>query len=150
MPRSRWFDLATAADGPPSLVLPRVVAGAIFVSEGLQKFLFPGELGAGRFVKIGIPWPEVMGPFVGGLELVAGALLVAGLFTRAVGVPLLVTMTVAIVSTKIIPLPEVGFWKTAHGARTDLLMLATLGLLLRLGGGPRSVDGWLAARRRAS
>ncbi len=145
----RWLELAATAEGPSALVLPRVVAGAIFVSEGLQKFLFPEALGAGRFVKLGIPWPEVLGPFVGGLELVAGALLVAGLFTRAVCVPLFVTMTVALVSSKVLPFAEVGFWKTAHGARTDLLMLATLGLLLWLGGGPRSVDGWLAARRRA-
>ena len=54
----------------------------MFLSEGIQKFVYPAELGAGRFVKIGIPWPDVMGPFVATAETVCGALIIAGLFTR--------------------------------------------------------------------
>ena len=46
---------------PASVILIRIAVGSIFLSEGIQKFLFPNELGAGRFVKIGIPAPEVMG-----------------------------------------------------------------------------------------
>lgn len=143
------LDFATRADGPAALVVPRVVVGLIFLSEGLQKFLFADELGAGRFVKIGIPFPDVMGPFVGGLEVVAGLLLVVGLATRLVCVPMLFTMTVAIVSTKVLKLADDGFWKTAHGARTDLLMLACLTLLLVLGSGPKSLDARLQLRPRA-
>ena len=30
------------------------MVGGIFLSEGIQKFLFPAESGAGRFVKIGM------------------------------------------------------------------------------------------------
>ena len=37
----------------------------VFLPEGIQKLAFPEVLGAGRFAKIGIPYPEVMGPFVG-------------------------------------------------------------------------------------
>ena len=64
---------------PASVILIRIAVGAIFLSEGIQKFLFPNELGAGRFVKIGIPAPEVMGPFVGLVEIVCGSLIILGL-----------------------------------------------------------------------
>src|SRR5438132_5231617 len=33
----------------------------------IQKFLYPGDLGAGRFAKIGIPAPDKLGPLVGGV-----------------------------------------------------------------------------------
>jgi uncharacterized membrane protein YphA (DoxX/SURF4 family) len=48
--------------------------GAVFLSEGIQKFLFPDQLGAGRFLKIGLPSPEILGPLVGGFEILCGAL----------------------------------------------------------------------------
>jgi putative oxidoreductase len=53
--------LATSA--PSSVVLIRLLVGTIFLSEGIQKFLFASDLGVGRFVKIGIPAPQVMAPF---------------------------------------------------------------------------------------
>src|SRR3712207_5149422 len=101
----------------------RLAVGCIFLSEGIQKFLFPNELGSGRFAKIGIPAPEFLGPFVGTFEVVSGVLVLIGLFTRAAAVPLLIIMLVALTTTKLAQLPEVGFWETAHGARTDFAML---------------------------
>jgi uncharacterized membrane protein YphA (DoxX/SURF4 family) len=59
---------------PAATILVRLLAGAVFFTEGIQKFLYPADLGAGRFAKIGIPAPEIMGPFVGGLETVCGAI----------------------------------------------------------------------------
>jgi uncharacterized membrane protein YphA (DoxX/SURF4 family) len=56
------------------VVLIRLLIGAVFVSEGIQKFLFPDQLGAGRFLKIGLPSPEILGPLVGGFEILCGAL----------------------------------------------------------------------------
>jgi hypothetical protein len=50
--------------------------------------MFPNILGAGRFLRIGIPYPDAMGPFVGVTEIVCGALIIAGLFTRLAAVPL--------------------------------------------------------------
>lgn len=55
------------------------MVGAVLLSEGIQKFLFPGQLGAGRFVKIGLPMPEVLGPFVGTFEIVCGSLVLLDL-----------------------------------------------------------------------
>jgi putative oxidoreductase len=68
-----WADRTVKA-----VLLIRILVGWVFLSEGIQKFLFPGALGVGRFVKIGIPWPQVIAPFVGVVEIVCGALLLIG------------------------------------------------------------------------
>jgi len=47
---------------PPATLLVRFSVGAVFLSEGMQKFLFADAQGAGRFAKIGIPAPDIMGP----------------------------------------------------------------------------------------
>jgi uncharacterized membrane protein YphA (DoxX/SURF4 family) len=88
-----------ASNAPAATLLIRTLVGAVFLSEGIQKFLFPAELGAGRFARIGIPAPEVMGPFVGGVEIVAGLLLLLGLLTRLAALVLLINISVAIIST---------------------------------------------------
>src|ERR1017187_5870351 len=98
------------------------MVGWVFFSEGIQKFLFPEALGVGRFIKIGIPAPHFFAPFVGGVEIICGALLMLGLFTRLAAVPLLIDITVAILTTKIPMLTKSGFWPTVHEARTDYCM----------------------------
>src|SRR5207248_11341054 len=99
-----------ATEAPASTVLIRIVVGGIFLTEGIQKFLYPADLGAGRFAKIGIPMPDIMGPFIGGIEIVCGALLIIGLLTRLPAILLLLDISVAIVSTKIPILLGHGFW----------------------------------------
>jgi putative oxidoreductase len=142
-PSATLLRYATRADAPRAIAFVRATVGAIFVSEGIQKFLFAEQLGAGRFARIGIPAPDVLAPFVGIVEILGGALLVVGLLTRLAAVPLLVNMLVAITSTKIVNLARDGFWKTAHEARTDILMIAGLVMLLAIGGGRLSVDARL-------
>jgi uncharacterized membrane protein YphA (DoxX/SURF4 family) len=142
---------ATRADrAVKAVLLIRILVGWVFLSEGIQKFLFPDSLGAGRFVKIGIPWPQVMAPFVGVVEIVCGSLLLIGLVTRLAAVPLLIDIAVAIYSTKIVMLARNGFWGTLHEARTDLSMLLGLIFLLLVGAGAYSLDEWLAERRGAT
>ena len=145
---------------PRAVILIRVVVGWVFLSEGIQKFLYPAENGAGRFAKIGIPSPEVMGPFVGGVEILCGLLILVGLLTRLASIPLIIDMLVAIVSTKI-PillghgfwgfslrnLPYYGFWGMFHEARTDFAMLLGSMFLLILGGGLWSIDARLSSDR---
>ena len=70
------------------MILIRLMVGAVFLSEGIQKFMFAAEVGAGRFAKIGIPTPEVVAPVVGGFEIACGALVLLGLFTRLAVLPL--------------------------------------------------------------
>jgi uncharacterized membrane protein YphA (DoxX/SURF4 family) len=120
--------------------------GAVFLSEGIQKFLFPLSLGPGRFIKIGIPAPEVMAPFVGICEIACGALFLLGLLTRLAAVTMVINMLVAISTTKVPMLLKDGFWKMAHEARTDWAMLLGSIFLLIVGAGVWSFDAWLAKR----
>ena len=90
-----------ATQAPAATILIRIVVGGIFLTEGIQKFLYPSDLGAGRFAKIGIPAPDMMGPFVGGIEIVCGAILIIGLLTRIAAILLLIDISVAIISTKV-------------------------------------------------
>ena len=136
---------ATTAPGPALFV--RGIVGWIFLTEGIQKFLFPAALGVGRFVKIGIPAPAFTAPFVGVVEIVAGALLILGLLTRPAALMLLIDIAVAIASTKIPLLLQKGLWPAMHEARTDLAMAFGLVFLLWSGGGPWSLDERLVRRR---
>ncbi len=127
------------------ILFVRILVGWVFLSEGIQKLLFPATLGAGRFLKIGIPAPAFTGPFVGIVEIVCGALLIVGLFTIPATMPLFIDIAVAIATTKIPMLLKHGFWAAMHEARTDFCMLVGLIAIALLGAGALSVDGW---RRR--
>ena len=148
-----------STDAPAATILIRIVVGGIFLAEGIQKFLYPRDLGAGRFAKLGIPAPDMMGPFVGGIEIVCGALLIISLLTRLAAILLLIDISVAIVSTKIPILLGYGFWgfsltklsrygflSMIHEARTDLVMWFGLLFLLIVGAGKMySLDAQVAA-----
>lgn len=128
-------------------VLIRLLVGAVFLSEGVQKFLFADQLGVGRFTKIGIPMPELMAPFVGVVEIVCGSLILVGFLTRLAAIPLIIDMLVAIASTKIPILLGKGFWAMAHEARTDWSMLLGSMFLLIAGPGQWSLDARLKRDR---
>jgi uncharacterized membrane protein YphA (DoxX/SURF4 family) len=131
---------------PRPVLLIRSLVGCVFVSEGIQKFLFADALGVGRFIKIGIPGPELLAPFVGVVEIVCGLLVAIGLVTRAAAMPLVIDMLVAIASTKIPILQKSGFWAMAHEARTDLSMLLCCLFLILVGSGELSLDEKLRSR----
>lgn len=128
------------------MILVRLAVGAVFLSEGIQKFLFPAALGVGRFTKIGIPAPEFMAPFVGVVEIGCGALLILGLLTRLAAIPLIIDMLVAIATTKIPIRLKSGFWAMAHEARTDYTMLLAALFFLIVGAGRWSMDAGLAGK----
>lgn len=133
---------------PPSVILIRLMVGAVFLSEGIQKFLFATELGAGRFAKLGVPSAEILGPFVGTFEIACGVLVLLGLLTRLAVVPLIAIIFVAIYTTKLPIFLKDGFWKTAHEGRADYSMLLGLGFLLIAGAGLWSMDAWLTRQNR--
>jgi putative oxidoreductase len=153
------FQRITRSTASPWTILIRLAVGlVVFFPEGIQKLIFPDILGAGRFAKIGIPYSEVMGPFVGVVELVCGALIIVGLFTRLATIPLIVTMIVALIATKLpillehgfgpFSLPDFkryGFWSAQHEARADLTMLFGCLYLFIVGSGRWSLD-WLLER----
>ena len=139
-------------------ILVRLLVGLIvFLPEGIQKLAYPDVLGAGRFAKIGIPYPDLTGPFVGVVEIVCGTLIIIGLLTRLAAVPLIIIMIVALVSTKLPILlghdvwlfhlaqdiKRTGFWSVMHEARADLTMLLGCIFLLIAGPGSWSIDARL-------
>jgi putative oxidoreductase len=146
---------------PAATVFVRVIVGWVFLSEGILKFLLPKELGVGRFTSIGIPAPEIMGPFVGVVEIVCGGLLILGLCTRLAAIPLLIDISVAIASTKVPILlghgywlfaaakQPPGFWSMMHEARTDFAMWMGLLFLLIVGAGCISLDARITRRTTA-
>jgi len=140
-------------DNSKTAILIRLMVGAVFLSEGLQKFLLPEMRGVGRFEGMGFPNPEFLGNFVGVFEILCGALLLSGLLTRGAALAMLINMTVAIIVTKIPvaigesfgpfvlrELKTYGFWSMAHEMRTDFAMwLGSLFLIIK-GGGHWSLD----------
>jgi putative oxidoreductase len=136
-----------STNAPGAVLIVRLVVGGIFLSEGIQKFLFPGDLGVGRFIKIGIPSPGVMAPFVGACEILCGALLLIGLLTRPASLVMIISMLVAIWTTKIPILVSKGFWTFAHETRVDYAVLLGSLFLLIAGAGGLSVDARIGGQR---
>jgi uncharacterized membrane protein YphA (DoxX/SURF4 family) len=128
-------------------ILVRLMVGLIFLSEGVQKFLFPIADGAGRFEKIGISHPYFWAPFVGTTEIICGFLLVIGLFTRIAAIPLLVVILTAIYTTKIPTLADKGFWAAVHDGRAGFSMLMGLLFLVIWGAGKYAFDDKFTSKR---
>lgn len=129
-----------STDNSKTTIIVRIMVGVVFLSEGIQKFLFPDELGAGRFAEIGLPSPEFLGSFVGTFEITCGALVLIGMITRFASIPLIIIMLVAIATTKAEMLDDKGFWVMLHGSRTDWAMLLGSIFLLIKGSGLYSLD----------
>jgi len=148
-PGEKLITRLVSTNTPSATVLVRLIVGAVFLTEGIQKFIYPAALGVGRFAKIGIPWPQFSAPFDGIFEIGCGLLLLAGLATRLAAIPLIIDMLVAIATTKIPMLLKSGFWAMAHEARTDWSMLLGSVFLLIVGAGAWSVDA-LVSNSKAS
>jgi len=116
-------------------LLIRLVVGLIFLTEGIQKYLFPELLGTGRFLKIGFSDPSFWAYFTGTFEIVCGALIILGILVRLVSIPPLIIMLVAFITTKWPILIDKGFWPFAHEYRTDFAMTLLLIYLIVYGAG---------------
>lgn len=142
---SRFF-LQPAA-GAASLFLIRLPVGLIFFTQGILKFTDP-NMGVARFTRIGFPHPNFTAHFVGCFEIVCGALVLLGLWTRISSIPLLIIISTAIATTKLPELarPAQGFWYMVSDARTDFAMFCSLLFLILQGAGAWSLDARRAPR----
>lgn len=93
-----------AIDGPARVVrhiawlgplLARIIVGEVFLVSGWLKLHNLPQM-IENFARWGIPFPAVLTPFASAVELVGGALLILGLFTRVAAAPLAFMMVVAI------------------------------------------------------
>ena len=127
-------------DSSKTTIIIRLIVGVVFLSEGIQKFLFPENRGSGRFYEIGLPFPDFLGDFVGSVEIICGILVLLGFMTRLASIPLLVVMVVALSTTKVEILISKGFWEMMHASRTDWAMILGSLFLFIKGGGCWSLD----------
>ena len=152
----RWL-VSPASTAPRATWLIRLMAGAVFFSEGILKFVYANQ-GVGRFTKLGFPVPETTATAIALFEIVGGAVLIAGLYTRLIALLFSAEMVVAMLTTKIAlylgtsPLappaapPKLGIWAVLHETRSDWAQLMCCVFLVVVGAGAVSLD---ARRRRA-
>lgn len=136
---TRFF--SQSATGPASIFLIRLAVGLIFFTQGILKFTDP-KLGLERFTRIGFLHPGFTAHFVGCFEIICGALVLLGLWTRISSIPLFIIICTAIVTTKLPELvrPTQGFWYMVSDARTDFAMFCSLLFLILTGGGAWSLS----------
>ena len=142
--------LLKSTEAPRSVLLVRIAVGLIFFTQGILKYIDP-NMGVVRFTRIGFPHPYFTAHFVGTFEVFCGLLLLLGLRTRLVSIPLLIVITTAIATTKVSELfrANQGFWYMVSDARTDFAMFCCLVFLISVGGGSWSLDARLAKHDRS-
>lgn len=123
-------------------LLLRVVTALLFMQHGAQKLF-------GWFANPERPWtgaPPMFSQFwiAGVLELVGGALIAFGLFTRPVAFVLSGQMAVAYIMAHA---PNAA-WPIRNGGEHTLLFCFVFLYLAATGGGPYSLDAVLRDRRR--
>jgi putative oxidoreductase len=128
---------------PP--LVARVVVGWVFLWSGWGKLNALPQI-IENFKGWGIPYPEILTPFVSGVEFVGGILLLVGLFTRIAAAPLVAVMVVAIISAK---LSDVDSLETLLGFE-EMSYLALFLWLAVAGPGPVSIDYLLTRSRKES
>ena len=144
------FQKIINTDDSKTTIIIRLMVGAVFLSEGIQKFLFSEKLGAGRFEKIGLPSPDFLGDFVGFFEILCGVLILIGLISRLASIPLILIMLTALSTTKSAIYLEKGFWEFLHESRTDWAMLLGSVFILINGSGLWSIDKIITSKRHSN
>jgi putative oxidoreductase len=153
-----WFTNPPVT-GQTSILIIRLMAGTVFFWEGLLKFVYVNQ-GAGRFTKLGFPFPATTAHLIATGEIVGGLLLIFGLFTRIVSFYFIIQMIVAVLSTKIdlyfgrspLPMPpappKMGIWAVLHEIRSDYAQILSCLFLLLEGSGRRSLDFIISTKHK--
>jgi len=153
-----WFQYPPVT-GQSSIIIIRLMVGAVFLFEGILKFLYTNQ-GVGRFTKLGFPFPETTAHIIATGEIIGGLLLLLGLFTRFDSLYFIIQMIVAVLSTKIslylgnspLPMPavapKIGIWAVEHESRSDYAQIMACLFLLIEGAGRMSVDFIIATSKK--
>ena len=136
-----FYDWSRAIAGYFGWLAPlavRIVVGVVFMGTGWTKLHNLPAI-TKNFTALGIPAPEILTPFVSGVEFVGGALLLVGLLTRFAAVPLMVVMVVAILSAK---LGDIDGLETLLGFE-EVSYFVMFAWLAVAGPGPVSLDHFI-------
>src|SRR5467141_281627 len=115
--------------------LARLTLGVVFLGTGWGK-LHGLDKVTEFFTELGIPAPGFNAVLASCAELVCGALILVGLLTRLASLPLIVVMTVAILTAK---RGEIGGLSDLLGF-VETLYIVLLAWLATAGPGPLSLD----------
>jgi putative oxidoreductase len=130
-----WSRIVAGWLGWAAPLAVRITVGVVFMGTGWTKLHNLPAI-TKNFTALGIPAPEILTPFVSGVEFVGGILLLVGLLTRFAAVPLMVVMVVAIISAKLTDIDSLetllGFEEVSY-----FVMFAWLAIA---GPGPASLD----------
>ena len=128
---------------PPTVA--RLTIGWVFLQTGWGKLHSLPKV-VGFFTELGIPAPQIQAPLAATAEFVCGALILIGLFTRVATLPLIVTMTVALLTAKKADIHELSDL-FGMGEYLYIVILLWLGAY---GAGPISLDRLFARRRESA
>lgn len=131
---TQWLDRMQ----PAAPLVLRVVLGGLFVYHGFDKFDGGIDMVEKMFDSWGVPAPGLAAPLTAIVEIVAGAALVVGLFTRLAASLLAIVMIGALLYVK----TDLGIISSdpMPGAELDLALLAGLVALMAIGPGAASID----------
>ena len=124
-----------ATHAPKMLGVLRIMAGLLFCAHGAQKFLSfpPGDMAGAGWAFAG------PGHFAGVIELVCGALIALGLFTRPAAFLASGTMAVAYFMAH----ASQNFWPVNNGGDAAILYCFVFLYFVFAGPGPLSLDSRL-------
>jgi putative oxidoreductase len=136
------FQILNTADDK-KIIFIRLIVGLVFISEGIQKYLFLQVLGPAFFYEIGFRHAFFWAYFTGAFEMFCGILILFGFLTRLATIPLFIIMITAFITTKLPVLTTKGFWTFAHEYDIDFSLTVLLMVLIIYGGGRWSFDSRL-------
>jgi len=145
----RMLNRGAEALQSPFLLLVRLYWGWQFIQTGWGKINNIPKV-TGFFTELGIPFPGLNAHFIAGLEFVGGVLLVLGLASRLIAVPLTINMLVAyITADREALLSVISDPDKFYAAAPYTFLVASL-IVLIFGPGKFAVDAWIAWKRRSN
>lgn len=144
----RMLNRAGEALQSPFLLLVQLYWGWQFIQTGWSKLNNIPKV-TGFFTELGIPFPGLNAHFIASLEFAGGILLVLGLASRLIAVPLTINMLVAYITADREALFSVISDPDKFYAAAPYTFLVASLIVLIFGPGKFAVDGLIAWKRRS-
>jgi putative oxidoreductase len=143
-----WYGLLNRAATTlqsPFLLLVRLYWGWQFIETGWGKIHNIPKV-TEFFTSLGIPFPALNAHFIAGLEFAGGILLVLGLASRAIALPLTINMLTAYITADREALFAVITDPDRFYAAAPYTFLVASLIVLLFGPGKLALDAWIATK----